>query len=313
MNDTGMRLEAGSVVALAFYDLGRVVDVDALARGDGAERPQFAANAHGTRYAVAPVEIPLDDVEVPVENGRVFADASVRVFDFGIAAVALRVLVGGMDWDRFNERVEEVSSAFSGRSGVWDEVGRRMRSRIGGAHPVGAEPVGRHLFVIARRFGSAVPLHELVDDDYAASIVSREWLPLTSIERADLLRTARVAGNDLVVIGDERSFIVEATPGSGVPDVIEAALAQRAAYDASLGARDRVAGARVARADAVLSSERGSRLDSIAATARDRFRVAEVAARAGRADSSARFPLAPLVIVAVVTAILTALAVLALS
>ena len=114
MTDTEMRLEAGSVVALRFHDLGRVVDVDTLAsRATGeVERPQFPDGAKGgLRYGRAPVEIALDDVEIPLEDGRVFADASLRVFDFGIAVLALRVLVGGLDWDRFKKALDEIIEA----------------------------------------------------------------------------------------------------------------------------------------------------------------------------------------------------------
>ncbi len=316
MNDTELRLEAGSVVALGFYDLGRRVDVDALASRGESERPQFPSDGSaGVRYGARPVELALDDVEVPLEDGRVFADVSVRVFDFGIAAVALRVLVGGLEWDRFSERVDEISAALSGRGGVWQDIERRVGTRLGGAQlSAKGGPVARHLFVIARRFGSALPLDELIDDEYAAAIVSREWRPLTSIARADLLRTARVAGTDLVVIGEDRSFLVEATPGSGVPDAVEAALAQRAAYDACLAAPDGTAAARVASADALLTADRGGRLESVVAAARERFRVADVAGSAGRATASLsrRTPLAALIIVGVLSAVLTAALILAL-
>jgi hypothetical protein len=310
MTDKDMRLEAGSVVALRFYDLGRTVDVDklALSIGGEVERPQFPTGAAGgLRYATRPLELALDDVEVPLEDKSVFADASVRVFDFGIAAVALRVLIGGLDWDRFTERVEAVSSATNGRTRAWEEVEGRARSRLqAGGLRLEGDAVARHVFVIARRFGNAVSLDDLVDDDYAASIVSRDWLPLTSMARADLLRGARAYGGDLLVAGEERSFMVETTAGSGLPDAVEAALAQRAVADVAAGFASGSGAAhapRVARAAALVATERGSRLGALYTAARDRFRVAEaelVAARSGGA--AARPSLLPYVVVAVVTA-----------
>ena len=117
MTDNELRLEAGSVVALRFHDLGRAVDIGALSSRAGAEveRPRFPADA-GARYGAPVAEIALDDVEIPIEDGSVFADATLRVFDFGIAALALRVLVGGLDWDRFTERMEEIAGAVSAHS-----------------------------------------------------------------------------------------------------------------------------------------------------------------------------------------------------
>ncbi|HEX6642972.1 MAG TPA: hypothetical protein VF215_17780 [Thermoanaerobaculia bacterium] len=320
MTDKEMRLEAGSVVALRFYDLGRTVDVDKLATAVGGEveRPQFPTGAAGgLRYTQRPVELSLDDVEVPLEDGRVFADASVRVFDFGVAAVALRVLVGGLEWDRFTERVEAISNATDGRTRAWDEVEQRLRTRLqkAGVAPNG-DAVARHVFVIARRFGSALPLDELVDGDYAASLVSRDWLPLTSMARAELLRGSRAAGSDLIVAGDQRTFIVESKSGSGLPDAVEAALAQRAALDAVGGAADgarAASGLRTGRAAALVASERGSRLAGMYAVARDRFGLgdAELVASRHASAGGARGSLVPYVVVAIVTAIVTALIVLA--
>ena len=323
MTDRDMRLEAGSVVALRFYDLGRAVDLDALARtaGGDVDRPQFPAVNAGLRYGRAPVELSLDDVEVQLEDGRVFGDTSVRVFDFGVAVVALRVLVGGLDWDRFTERVEEIGTAVSGRAPVWADVEQRVRGRLQkGGLKLEGDVVARHVFVIARRFGDAVPLDELIDDDYAASIVSRDWLPLTGMARADLLRGARAFGSDLIVAGEERSFIVESAAGSGVPDAIEAALAQRALYDVAHTGADgrgnaRGIAARVRAADALIAPERGGRLAALYSTARDRFRLAEAESLANRGLATvggAGVPWVPLVAVAVVTAILTAIVVLAL-
>ncbi|HUF13258.1 MAG TPA: hypothetical protein VMN78_09175 [Longimicrobiales bacterium] len=335
MTDREMvRLEAGSVVALRMYDLGRALDVDALARAAGGdvERPQFpSAAGGGLRYTRPPVELTLDDVEVPLEGGRLFADTTVRIFDFGIAVVALRVLVGGLDWDRFAERVEEIGAAVEGEAQAWSEVEERLRRTLQPARlRLDGKAVARHVFVIARRFGAPLPVDQLVDEEYAAGIVSSDWLPLTSTARADLLRGARAAGSDLVVTGEERTFIVEPVPGSGVPDAIEAALAQRAFYDlartlglspTSNGRGSREVRGRAARArrrlgyaDVAVMPERTGRLAAMYATARDRFRVGEAESAADRRLASltaggpgGRLPLLPLVVVALLAAVATAL------
>ena len=353
MTDRDMvRLESGSVVALRMYDLGRAVDVDSLASAAGGdvERPQFPASQKGgLTYTHAPVELGLDDVEVKLEDGRVFADATVRIFDFGIAVVALRVLVGGLDWDRFSERVEQIGSALASHE-PWRAVEERAKRTLQPARlRLEGDAIARHDFVIARRFGAPIPVDELLDDEYAASLVGHEWLPLTSTARADLLRGAYSAGDALVVTGEARTFIVEPVAGTGVPDAIEAALAQRAFYDLArsmvIGAvsngtpaafasgdararpvalsrdvRAQAANARVrlGHADTIVTADRTGRLAAIYATARDRFRVGEAESAADRRLSSAtgngggRTSMAALVTVAVIASIVTALIFLAL-
>lgn len=355
MTDREMvRLESGSVVALRMYDLGRAIDVEALASraGDDVERPQFpASQGGGLRYTRAPVEMTLDDVEVPLADGRVFADTTLRIFDFGVGVVALRVLVGGLDWERFAERVEEIGGALAGSNDPWREVEERVRRTLQPARlRLEGDAIARHVFVIARRFGAPLPVDDLLDEEYAAAIVSREWRPLTATARADLLRGAYTAGDALVVTGEERTFIVEPVAGTGVPDAIEAALAQRAFYDVARalaggpsangagtryassdarvrpvplrrGLRGKAAGARVrlAYADMVVSADRSGRLAAIYATARDRFRVGEAEASADRRLASlvqggrgGRPSLVPLVIVGLIAAVATALIFLAL-
>lgn len=355
MTDTEtVRLESGSVVALRMYDLGRAIDVDALAEAAGGEveRPQFPASQNGgLRYTRAPVEMALDDVEVPLADGRVYADTTLRIFDFGIAVVALRVLVGGLDWDRFSERVEEIGGALADSNDPWREVEERVRRTLQPARlRLEGDAIARHVFVIARRFAVPLPVDELLDEEYAASIVSREWRPLTVTARADLLRGAYTSGDALVVTGEERTFIVEPIAGTGVPDAVEAALAQRAFYDlaraivgvgsqnggsakfASADARARPvrlprdvrgraarARVRLTHADTLVSADRSGRLAAIYATARDRFRVGEAESSADRRLASAtdggrggRPPLTTLVIVAVIAAVVTALIFLAL-
>ena len=318
MTDNDLRLEAGSVVALRFHDLGRSVDIGAIASraGTDVERPRFPADA-GVRYGAPVAEIALDDVEIPLEDGRVFADASLRLFDFGIAALALRVLVGGLDWERFTERLEEIAGAAGARSDAWNDVERRARAALQRANlAFQGEPIGQHLFVIARGFGNAVPLDRLIEEEYAGAIVSHDWLPLTPIAQADLLRGSRIAGRDLVVAGEDRTFIVEGAAGGGVPDVIEAALAQRACFDrmaASGIARSRATAQRAQRAASLITTERGRRLEPIYATARHRFALADAEAVALRQPVASSTPWLSVLIAAALTAVITTLAVLALT
>ena len=73
-----VRLEAGSVVALRMYDLGRAIDIDALASAAGGDvdRPQFpASRGGGLRLAQAqevgprqaPVASPIPAVALPCD------------------------------------------------------------------------------------------------------------------------------------------------------------------------------------------------------------------------------------------------------
>lgn len=297
-NDQSLRVEGGSVVALRFYDLGGPVDLDAAARaasGD-TERPQFPDAEGGFRYGTPPLEVLLDEVQIPLEGGTVYADATARVFDFGVVAVALRVLVGGLDWSRFEERVDQVEEALAGSSGrdIWRSVLEQI-SISGASRPDADSPDAEHLVVALRRLGGAGAVDDLLKDVDVPALITNDRQPLSSVARAEILRTADSwHSDDMVIVGTRRTLIVEPKAGSGVPDAVEAAIAAHVAQAGAArrlgtgagtrGSRSGAASARVSlrRAGGAVVPVGNGRLVGAWSATRDRFRSADVEAAAAR-------------------------------
>jgi len=296
--DTTRRVDSAALVSIRFFQLRDLPDLDALdARAsDDARRPQFPGGAEARiAYRTPPLEVPLGESEIALEGGTVFADVTARVFDFGVVALAKRVLVGGMEWDRFLDRIEQFEAACRTPDALREE-GRLIGSIDGmGADAVAAGSAGdAHLFVILRGVAGAVGADEAISDLDAVGIVAADRQPLSDVARVDVLRGGySYHTDDLVLVGEERSFVLEGEPHRGVPDAIEAALAQRHAHRAlrdRLAASDRSNGRRVVtgtgrlleRAELAVEVRGGGHLPGVYATARDRLRVADAELSAER-------------------------------
>lgn len=311
-NETSLRVESGSVIALRLIDLGGPLDLDAVERASAdAFRPRFPEDG-SFEYARPPVEIELDEVEIRLGDGSVFADATARVFDFGVVAIALRVLVGGFEWDRFEDRVEQVEAALrSADAAPWQQVHDRLAGAVPGLRSADESARRDYTVVLVRRMNQHMTADSALDQLDVPLLVAGDRQPLSAIGRQDLLRGAySYFADDLVVVGHDRAFLLDSEPGSGVPDAVEAALVQRFVHEgvnARLGAQSsrlfpeagggtvkrlprseeraaRAAAMRAAetlrRADALVRTTGWGRLAGTHAVARDRLRAGEIEAHA---------------------------------
>lgn len=236
-NSSPLRIEAGAVVALRLVDLGHPLDLDRIGgSAHDVHTPRFP-DTEGLSYGRAPAEIELDEVEIRLDDGSVFADATARVFDFGVVAYALRVLVGGFEWDRFEDRVEQIESALrAGDAGPWRELGSRLADAMPQGFDGSASPAAQrdYTVVVVRRANRHLTADDALREMDVAALVAADRQPLSSVGRDDILRGAySYYADDLVVVGRDRAFLLDEKPGSGAPDAVEAALVQHFVHEAA--------------------------------------------------------------------------------
>lgn len=277
-------------------------------------------------FGVPPLELELGQVTLPIADQPVVATASVRPYDFGIAALALRLPANDLSWQGFTQLVNSADLAIgpSATADVWDTLAAQLRAVLGEAldRPSAVPLQEDYLFAIVNAFETPLTPEAFLERADLVPLLSGEARPLSEGARRDLLRHRfSYYPDDLVVITWDRAFIHEPRRETDVADVLEMANAQlleMRTYDEMLDAelprmRDMIGAARsrinllasrryarLARRLHTLVAEVTERVDNalqvtedvylarVYAAAMDLFRVPNVSAAVDRKLASAR-------------------------
>jgi hypothetical protein len=293
------RIEAGQVIALRLFDLAYEIDLKQAERlwAERAQAPSARSRLAGTppkavSFGVPPLELELGTASFDLGGAAVNAAASVRLYDFGIAALALRLPANGLDWPGFTALVNGVDRAIgaTGSAAVWDELLARLRALIGDAldRPTAAPAQEDYLIAMVHAFDPPLGAEALLERVDPVPLLSGEELPLAEGAQRDLLRQRfSYHPDDLVVLTWDRALIVEPRGETDVADVLEMANAQlleMRSYDEMLDAelpRMRALVAAARRRTSMLAARRYARLASRLHTL-----VAEVSELSERVDNA---------------------------
>jgi hypothetical protein len=235
-------IAAGHVVALRLFEVAYAID---LARAEAS----WAAHAKGRTarlrlsgtppkamaFGVPPVAVQLEPVGLDLAGRRCEAQATARLFDFGVVSLALRVLVADAAWGGFVDLMNAIDQAV-GPGGAaeraappWSGLLQQLRRVLGPAlvRPSASPLEEDYLLGVVHRFGQPLSAAELMDRVDLASLLSGEQRKLSDGARADLLRQRfSYYADDLVVLTWDRAFVYEPRGDSDVADVLEIANAQ---------------------------------------------------------------------------------------
>ncbi|MBV8971556.1 MAG: hypothetical protein JO290_04615 [Sphingomonadaceae bacterium] len=240
-----MRVESGHVVALRLFDLAYAIDLRragdlwAARTGSAGARSQLAATpAKAVAFEVPPLELDLGPVALALGPAR----ASARLYDFGIAALAIRLPVAGLSWAAFTARVADVDAAVGAAAGdaLWPGLLDRVRDAVAAAldRPSAVPLQDDHLIATVEAFDTAVAAEALEAAVDLVPLLSGQTRPLSPSARADLLRHRfSYHPDDLAIVTWDRAFLYEPRGDSDVADVVELANAQLLelrVYDAML-------------------------------------------------------------------------------
>lgn len=233
-----LKVQSGHVIALRLFDLADEID---LVRAEQlwaarAQRATARSRLVGTppkavSFGVPPLALALDPVPLAVGGSTIAAAVSVRLYDFGIAALTLRLPAQNLTWTEFtrlvNETGQSVSTAVA--NPVWDELLAQLRQLLGEAldRPTAAPLQEDYLIALVDAFDRPMTADALQASADLVPLLSGESRPLSEGAQRDLLRQRfSYHPDDLVVITWDRAFIYEPQRETDVADVLEMANAQ---------------------------------------------------------------------------------------
>jgi hypothetical protein len=232
-------VSSGEVTALRLIDIAYSVDLahaerlwtergsTAFARSSLSSTPPEAIS-----FGVPPLWLSLGEVEVVLASGPARATMSVRLYDFGLAALSLRIRRTGQPWSSYVRDVTDVDTRFGPASGTrfWNDLLERVQDVIRPSleRPTEGERLDEdHLIATVHAFNENMDAERLMETVDLVEVLTGETRPLSRSARKELLsRSFSYYADDLVVLTWDRAFIYEPRGDSDVADVIEVANAQ---------------------------------------------------------------------------------------
>src|SRR5687768_2268310 len=131
--DLDLRVESGALIAHRLFDVADSIDL-ALAEerwlakaGRSSRRTRLStASANELAYEVPPALLALPPLAVDLEGVALQAEVTARLYDFGVIAVSLRLDAGGLAWDAFAARCNQLDRA-TGASPIWEATLQEIR------------------------------------------------------------------------------------------------------------------------------------------------------------------------------------------
>jgi hypothetical protein len=235
---SAVTVRSGAVIALRLFDIAYAIDlvkVEALwaqRAARAASRSRFvSAPSKAVAFDVPPVQLELEPVQLELEGRRHSLSVGARVYDFGAVALALRLPVADLGWERYAALFEAMDQAVGPRAPtpLWDAQLAQLRQLLGAAFDRPSLSTLQEDYLLAIVHGWNEPLDaaaipERVD---LAQLLSGEKRPLSPGARRELLRQHfSYYEDDLVVLTWDRAFICEPRGDSDVADALEVANAQ---------------------------------------------------------------------------------------
>lgn len=236
MGTDDITIRSGELTALRLFDVAYAIDLaraEALWAAGASSRTRLTSTpSKALAFGVPPLRLALGEVEIELDGKRVTGQASARLYDFGVAALAVRVAVTDTPWPAFVARFDALDRAVGPNApqAFWTALLDRVRERAGPAleRPAVAADLQEDYLI-----GTVHALDEPLDAAALrarldiAGLLSGESRPLSEAARRDLLaRSFSYYADDLVVLAWDRAFVYEPRRDSDVADVIEVANAQ---------------------------------------------------------------------------------------
>jgi len=238
VNSAGLAVKSGELTALRLFDIAYTIDLAqaeslwAACEGGKASRSQLTSTPpKAVTFGVAPLLFSLGSTTLSLGEREVTAELSVRLYDFGVAALAARIAVADLGWDEYVANFDALDRAVGPASlTFWTQWLDRVREVIRPAldRPAADASLEEdYLIGTVHAFSTPIDASELRDSVDLVALLSGEKRALSTASRRELLsRSFSYYADDLVVLTWDRAFIYEPRSDSDVADVIEVANAQ---------------------------------------------------------------------------------------
>jgi hypothetical protein len=231
-------VRSGHVAALRLFDMAYEIDLKRAeelwarrAQGASARARLAGTPAKAVSFGVPPLALALGPVALRLGDAAVTAEASVRLYDFGIAAFSLHLPANKLSWTDFTALVNRTDETvgLEAETGVWDGLLAQTRELLGEAldRPTANPLQEDYLLAVVNAFGEPITADALQQQVDLVPLLSGEERPLSEGARRDLLaQRFSYHPDDLAVITWDRAFILEPRLETDVADVLEMANAQ---------------------------------------------------------------------------------------
>lgn len=213
-------------------DLARAESLWAAHVGRKVERSRLTtAPAKAVAFGVPPLLLSLPQLTLALDTRSVQAQVTARLYDFGVAALVLRIPVVDVGWQDFAADFNALDRVIgpAADTAIWSELLSQVRAVIEPAlqRPALSPLQEDYLIGIVQALDQPLSAADLRNQVDIAGFLSGETRQLSDAATRDLLqRSFSYYADDLVVLTWDRAFVYEPRGDSDVADVIEVANAQ---------------------------------------------------------------------------------------
>jgi hypothetical protein len=238
METRQLQVITGTIIASRLFDMADSIDLakaealwEARPRGGATRGRLVSTPAKAVSFGVPPLDVALEPIRLPLDGVEYWAGASVRLYDFGVARIALHIPANDLSWSEFTRRVNAVDqrTGSAARAEEWRVMTDQVRQVFSGAllRPTPETLEEDYLVAMVRTFDEAPDADALQQRIDLVPLLSGEERALSEASRRDLLRQRfSWYRDDLVVMTWDRAFIYEPRGDSDVMDVLDVANAQ---------------------------------------------------------------------------------------
>ena len=229
---------SGHIVVLRLFDVAYEIDIGraeacwaARTQGSSSRGRLVAVPPKAISFGVPPLLVDIGSEPVAAGGAPYVGGASARLYDFGIAAVALRFPVSNLSWVEFWRLVNDLDAAIgpSVETPLWNTLLVRLRDLIGDAFVrPSAQPLQEdYLIATVEAFDQPLTADGILERVDLVPLLSGRDRPLSEGARRDLLRHRfSYYPDDLAVVTWDRAFLYEPQCETDVADVLQIANAQ---------------------------------------------------------------------------------------
>ena len=235
MNDLHVR--SGAIIALRLFDIAYSIDLKrvediwaAQSSGTAVRSTLHSAPVKALTFDVPPVLLRLNPISLGIAGKAVMCNVTARLYDFGVASIAIKVPASEMSWNEYTCFANTVDREIGpSATEPWATILERLRRELATAmNRPNINPIEEdHLITVVQQLSHPVAGSDLPEIVDLIPLLSGESRPLSENARKDLLRQKfSYYEDDLVVLTWDRAFIFEPRHNSDVADIIEVANAQ---------------------------------------------------------------------------------------
>jgi hypothetical protein len=238
MTQSELRVRSGQVTVLRLFNIADEIDLkraeELWARGaQGAStRSRLAGTpSKAVSFGVPPLALELRPITLDVAGAHLAATAGVRLYDFGVAVLALHLPAHDLAWSDYVRLVNHANQAVGATAdaAVWTMLLAQLRALLSDAliRPNVTPLQEDYLIAFVDGFDEPMSADALQARVDLVPLLSGEERALSEGSRRDLLKQRfSYYPDDLVAMTWDRAFIYEPRRETDVADVLEIANAQ---------------------------------------------------------------------------------------